>query len=88
MTLLNPMTIVFWASVSTQIATLSYHGVAAAVYVGVGVLLGTVSWIIGLNTALHIIRHRISAKVMHYFNIAGGVILIGFAVFGFIHAMR
>lgn len=88
MTLLNPMTIVFWASVSTQIAALAYHGAASAIYVGVGVLLGTVSWILALNTVLHVIRHRISAKVMHYFNIFGGVILIGFAIFGFIHALR
>jgi len=88
MTLLNPMTILFWASISSQIASLSYHGAESAIYVGLGVLLGTVSWIVALNTALHFTRHRISDKVMHYFNIAGGIILIGFAIFGFVRALR
>ncbi|WP_423064144.1 LysE family translocator [Candidiatus Paracoxiella cheracis] len=88
MTLLNPITILFWASVSSQIASLSHHGIVSAIYVGIGVLLGTSSWILALNTALHFTRHRISDKVMHYFNIVGGIILIGFAAFGFIHALR
>src|SRR3990167_181505 len=88
MTLLNPMTILFWSSVGAQIASLSYAGLVSSLYVGLGVLFGTVSWIMALNTALYFTRHLISDKMMHYFNYAGGIILIAFAGFGFWHAVK
>ena len=87
MTLLNPMTILFWSSISVQLAALSHRGTVSALYVGIGVLVGTVSWILALNSAIHFTRHRLSDKVMHYLNIAGGILLLGFAAFGFWHAL-
>lgn len=80
MTLLNPMTILFWASVSAQLATLSQQGLPTLVAVGLGVIIGTVSWVFGLNSLIHITRHKIPDSWMQYLNRIGGVLLIGFAV--------
>ena len=87
MTLLNPMTVIFWSSISAQLAALSHRGSASSLYAGIGVLLGTISWILVLNSVVHFTRHRLSDKVMHYLNVVGGVLLLGFAAFGFWHAL-
>lgn len=80
-TLLNPMTILFWASVSTQFPALSQTG--AILLPCVGVVLGTLSWSLFLNTLIHVTRHKLSAKTVRALNIFGGVILLSFALFGF-----
>ena len=81
--LLNPYTIIFWASVGAQVAVMAAHSSQLALYyVAAGVILGTVSWVLGCNFVLHFTRHRFSARVMHYLNIAGGIILIGFGLYG------
>jgi L-lysine exporter family protein LysE/ArgO len=82
LTLINPGTILFWASVSAQVATISHQHVNSPLYAGVGVALGTFSWILSLNGFLHVTRHRLSPRMTHYLNCAGGVILLGFAAFG------
>lgn len=87
LTVFNPYTILFWSSISAQIANIAYKGSSAATYTAIGVMLGTISWVLALNIALHFTRHRISAKVMQWLNFAGGVILCGFAIVGFCHAL-
>ncbi len=82
MTLVNPYTILFWSSVSTQIANVAHAGTGSSYLAIIGVIIGTTSWIIVLNATLHHTRHRLSAKTMHYLNMAGGLILLGFAVLG------
>ena len=86
MTLLNPYTILFWASVSSQLsiatAGAATDQVNSTVAAGLGVILGTVSWVIFLNFLIHFTRHKLSDKVVHRLNIAGGIILLGFAAFG------
>lgn len=83
MTLVNPYTVIFWLSVSAQVASLSMASHFAVLYAGAGVLLGAFSWALGLNMVLHFTRHRVSVKTMHKLNLLGGIILIGFAVIGF-----
>jgi L-lysine exporter family protein LysE/ArgO len=89
LTLFSPFTILFWLSMSSQIAV---HAVGSQPHsmlmIGLGVVLGTVSWMIGFNLVLHRTRHYLSAKTMHNFNLIGGVILIGFAIFGVIQAIK
>ncbi len=82
LTMLNPMTILFWTSVSAQIATFAQHTQYTLIYAGAGVFLGTLSWILALNTVLFFTRHRLSARAIEFLNISGGVILLGFAVMG------
>lgn len=86
LTLLNPMTILFWSSVSSQIANLARDANDSLLGTGIGVLFGALSWSLGLNLVLHITRHRLSEKTMHRFNIVGGIILVGFAAYGLYHA--
>lgn len=83
MTLLNPMTILFWSSVSAQVAIRSDEQAGLVWYAGAGVLIGALSWSMGLNVVLHYTRHRLPEKTMHYLNYAGGIILLGFAAMGF-----
>jgi len=84
MTLLNPFTILFWSSVSSQVVTLAGQQQHATLLAGSGVLLGTVGWVSSLNLILHLTRHRLSATVNNYLNKMGGIILLGFAGFGII----
>ena len=55
-------------------------------WVGAGVLLGTLSWSISLNIIIHLIRHKISAKAMRRLNLIGGIILLGFSILGLMHS--
>ncbi|OGT64728.1 MAG: hypothetical protein A3J38_00435 [Gammaproteobacteria bacterium RIFCSPHIGHO2_12_FULL_45_9] len=87
MTLCNPFTILFWSSVSAQASEWATSTGLATVWIGVGVLAGTVSWVLSLNSVLHVTRHLLSKKAMLYLNYVGGVILLGFAVYGLWHAL-
>lgn len=85
LTLVNPFTIVFWSSVSSQTAIMMNASPYAFWWIGPSVLVATISWIGGLNLVLAYTRHKISAKVMRGFNVAGGLILIGFGGYGLWH---
>ncbi|MCW5590354.1 MAG: LysE family translocator [Legionellales bacterium] len=87
MTLLNPYTILFWTSISAQIASLSASYHTSLLYPTLGVLFGTLSWVIGLNTGLWFTKHRLSEPVIHRLNRCGGIILIGFGIYSFIHSV-
>lgn len=88
LTLLSPFTIMFWASVSAQLALNFHHNHQSLLPTVIGVAFGTVSWIIIFNTFLHFTRHRLSANSKRYFNYIGGTILIGFAAVGLWHAVN
>lgn len=88
LTLLSPFTILFWASMSSQIAVSAVAAEHAMLGIALGVILGTNSWMVGYNLVLHRTRHYISARAMRYFNLIGGVILLGFAAYGIIEAMK
>lgn len=87
LTLLSPLTVLFWASLSTQLALLSQQGASSVIYAGMGVLLGTVSWCLGINIVLHFTRHRLSERTMRYLNCTGGVIILCFAAVGLWRAL-
>ncbi|MDQ8040088.1 MAG: LysE family transporter [Cellulomonas sp.] len=84
MTLINPYTILFWASVSARAAAITQQHSGAAMLSGTGVIIGTLSWIIFFNSVLHWSRHYLSSNVKRILNIAGGIILLSFAVLGFL----
>lgn len=86
LTLINPFNIIFWSSVSALIATKTQTEYAT-LYAGAGVLLGTFSWVCGLNLLLHFTRHRLSVQTIHKMNMAGGILLLGFAFFGLVNSI-
>lgn len=88
MTFLNPYTIIFWSSISSQIASYAVGKHDAILLTTLGVILGTLSWSLSLNTTLHFTRHKISPKVMRMLNIIGGLILLGFAIAGIVHSIQ
>lgn len=87
MTALNPMTILFWTSVSSQVASLSHQNGQALWFMAIGIIIGAFGWALGLNTVLHHTRHRISNNIMLRMNQLGGVLLIALATFGLIRAL-
>ena len=78
--LVNPYTVLFWISVSSQIALYAQHGLDYSILMGFGVILGVTSWAVGLNVALHHTKHKLSMRTMLWFNRMGGIIILGFAV--------
>lgn len=88
MTLLNPFTIIFWSSISSQIANYTAGQHHAVIYATLGVIIGTLSWSLSLNTVLHFTRHKFSVRVMRILNIIGGMILLGFAIAGVVHSIK
>lgn len=82
LTLLNPMTLIFWSSISATLAVKTHEIPHAIIYAGIGVLCGTLSWSNGLNIFVHFTRHKLSNRAMQILNIVGGVILLGFAIVG------
>ncbi len=87
LTLINPYTILFWSSVSSQIAVMSQNSHLPLFYASVGVLIATLSWVISLNIVLNFTKHRLSSKTMQLFNYFGGVLLLLFAVLGLWHSL-
>lgn len=88
MTLVNPMTILFWGSVSSQISLHAINDSYAIILAGSGVLIGTISWVVSLNIFIHFTRHKLSNNAIKWLNYTGGVILLIFAVMGFVRAVQ
>ena len=88
LTLVNPYTIIFWSSISATIAVTTNIMPYATLYAGAGVMIGTFSWVCGLNLFLHWTRHRFSKNIILQLNILGGLIIIGFALYSFWHAIK
>jgi L-lysine exporter family protein LysE/ArgO len=85
-TLFNPFTILFWVSVSSQISLMALSAPHAIYVAGLGVMIGTLGWVLTLNGVLHFTRHKLSKQAIRWFNYTGGVILLGFASMGFLRA--
>lgn len=84
LTMINPFTILFWSSISAQVATLASQHESAIIYASLGVVIGAASWIILLNTVLHYTKHKLSAQFTQRLNYIGGIILLAFALIGFV----
>ncbi len=88
LTLSNPYTLLFWSSMSTQVATLTVNRSHYAVLFGcIGVLMGTLLWVTGLNLLLYFSKKLLSEKFIHKINIGGGILLIAMAAYLFIHSL-
>lgn len=87
-TLLNPYTIIFWASVGAQISVTTNGNQHGTLWLGAGLIAGVMSWIFFLNFLLHFTREKLSQRFISMLNKIGGVILLGFAVFGIWSGLR
>ncbi len=85
MTMVNPFTVLFWISISTQAATVSEQAPSGIWWVGLGVLAGTTSWAVLLNFIMHWTRHKISARWMNRLSFSGALLLLVFAAYTLIH---
>lgn len=87
LTLLNPYTVIFWASISAQVALLAANHSMGLIYAGLGLIIGTVSWVLSLNVLLHYNKHRLGKHSQLWLNRIGGVLLMAFAGYGFYRAL-
>ncbi len=87
MTMINPFTILFWASVSSQISLHALSGMNGLLLAGLGVIIGTVGWVISLNILIHFTRHKLTPRAIQWLNYTGGTILMGFALMGILRAL-
>ena len=83
MTITNPYTIIFWGSVGTQWGMINQGSEGNLIPMGIGLLIGTIAWILFLNFCLRITRKRISDRLQHFLNITGGWIILLIALLGF-----
>lgn len=88
LTLVNPFTVLFWLSISTQISLLGHLSSSHIIDAGLGVLLGTLGWVIVLNSVLHYLRRYLNPTWMRSLNLLGGIILLGFAIFNLLRMMN
>ena len=86
-TLINPYTILFWASISSQVSVVALSNKNAMMLTGCGIVLGATGWVIILNTIVHFTRHRLNQTAIRWINFVGGVILLSFAVMGTIRSL-
>lgn len=86
MTLFSPYNVIFWSSITAQIALISEEGYGLFKAAS-GVLAGSIAWIFFLNGLLHYTRHKIPGKIVKSLNWIGGILLLAFAAFGIIKAL-
>jgi threonine/homoserine/homoserine lactone efflux protein len=79
-TLLNPYMIIFWVAVAAQLAALRDASLGGEIPLGLGVVLSTASWVLGLNFLLHRIKRHLSPQWMQRINYAGALCLFAFVV--------
>ena len=82
LTFVNPYTILFWMSVSAQLLLVTHGKNLAVLIAAVGVIIGTLSWVIFYNVILKFTRHKLSQNVIQLLNRLGGIVLWGFAFYG------
>lgn len=88
MILINPYTVLFWLSVSSQVALMAHHNVIAGLALGLGVTIGVLSWVIALNALLHHTKHVLPKAAMQWLSRIGGALVMGFALFFLVQAIR
>ncbi len=88
MTATNPYTIIFWGSIGSQAGILKNNTNSELLLLGLGLLIGIISWTLFLNGILHFTRKKISAKFQHYLNISGGWILFIIATISLINSFK
>lgn len=83
LTLINPYTILFWLSVSSQISKDFVHQNGAIFTAVLGVLIGTFGWVVFLNYLLQMTHRYITSQFNRVVNYIGAAILLIFALLGF-----
>lgn len=78
----NPLNIVFWIGIygSVLAATVNQVGIEVALLYSASIFIGIISWDLGLATAIHYGRRFVTAKLLRYFSIGAGLLLIGFGM--------
>lgn len=81
LTLTNPMTILMFVAIFAGAGVAQAGGDwVAALWMVVGVFLGSAAWWVGLTTLVTGVRKRITPTVLLWINRAAGILLFGFGV--------
>lgn len=87
MTLTNPYTIVFWSSVGSQVGVIKQAD-NQLLAIGLGLLAGTVTWVVVFNGVLSIYRHRFTLAIQRMLNNLGGGLLFMLGVLGLYRSLE
>lgn len=85
---LSPFNILFWGSMTAQIATITHGHQYGIILAALGLFIGTALWFVSLNLTLHITRHRLSDVVVLWLNRIGGIMLFVFALYSLWHVIQ
>ncbi len=81
LTLTNPMTILTFAGIFAGINIAQLNtGYGAAVWLVLGVFVGSALWWLGLSWAASLLRAKLTAHVLVWVNRVSGIIVIGFGL--------
>ncbi|NGX63164.1 MAG: hypothetical protein KR126chlam6_00571 [Candidatus Anoxychlamydiales bacterium] len=85
--LINPFIIVFWFSLSSQIAVITNNSLLLILYAGFGVMISMIFWTFTLSFVSSITRKKVSDRWMSRINVIGGITLLGLAAFGLVRSL-
>jgi threonine/homoserine/homoserine lactone efflux protein len=85
--LINPFIIVFWFSLSSQIAVITNNSLLPILYAGFGVMISMICWTFTLSFVSSITRKKVSDRWISRVNVIGGITLLGLAVFGLVRSL-
>jgi threonine/homoserine/homoserine lactone efflux protein len=78
----SPLAILFWAGMAGTVANIAKTHAGAVFEFGFGLFLGIFAWLCIFNSTLYFLRHRLSPRVLTLFNQIGGLVIIGFGLYG------
>jgi threonine/homoserine/homoserine lactone efflux protein len=84
----NPFVILFWLSLSSQIAALTNNSLSLFALTAFGVVLSAIIWLVFLNTLIHFTKNKLNHRFIKTINWIGGLLLIGIAIYGFIDCIH
>jgi len=88
MTLLNPLSILYWFAIGLQILELKQTTEHALLFAGLGVMLGTTAWMLIYNSFLHFSKKFVNKKCLNIINKISGLILMGYGLHGFFNVFK
>jgi threonine/homoserine/homoserine lactone efflux protein len=88
LTLTNPPTILAFAAIFAGLGLASSADYAAAVWIVLGVFLGSAGWWIILAVAAGKLRGRFSARLLRAINVVAGLSILGFAAWQLAELLR
>lgn len=84
----SPLSIIFWAGMAGTIASIATKNSDAIYIFGISFFVGIMTFQLLLNGFLCMVRHQINPRVLQIFNQIGGLVIIGFGIYGLLKVFK